>query len=231
MPDLKTEAVLKHNFLFRGLCDATIAALAGLAHRERFSKGSLIFSQGDPGDALYGVASGRIRIYTADDRGHEVFLNELGPGETFGEIALLDGLARTASAMAIIQTTLVVIPRAQFLRHLEQDTGLSLQMMKLLCERLRWVSKMVEESALLSGAARVATRLSSLVDAFGTQLPSGDFVLTISQAELAHFLGISRQVVNQYLGSWADCGWVTLRRGKIIVHDLDKLKAQAAQPH
>lgn len=230
MPDIRTQAILKHNFLFRGLPDETIDKLADLAHRESFAKGQLIFAQGTSGDSLYGIASGRVRIFTADDKGHEIFLNELGPGQTFGEIALLDGLERTASAVAIATTRLVAIPRTSFLSLMERDTGLSLQMMKLLCKRLRWISKIVEESALLSGAARVATRLSSLVDAFGTRLPSGDFVLTISQAELAHFLGISRQVVNQHLGDWADSDWVTLRRGKIIVHDLEKLKAQAAQP-
>ena len=100
MPDLTTHAVLEHIFMFRGLPKQTIDALAELAHRRHFEKGALIFSQGDPGDALYGIASGKIRILTSDDNGHEVFLNLLGPGDTFGEIALLDGLERTASAVA-----------------------------------------------------------------------------------------------------------------------------------
>ena len=224
MPDIRTQAILKHNFLFRGLPDETIDKLADLAHRERFAKGQLIFAQGTPGDSLYGIASGRVRIFTADDKGHEIFLNELCPGQTFGEIALLDGLQRTASAVAIEPTRLVTSPRTSFLALMERDTGLSLQMMKLLCERLRWISKFIEESTLLSGPARVAARVASLVVAFGTRTKNDGYELRISQADLARFLGISRQVVNQHLGHWSDNGCVELRRGRVIVPDIEGLK-------
>lgn len=229
MPDLTTRAVLEHNFMFCGLPGPTLDALAVLAHRRLFDKSSMIFCQGDEGNALFGVASGRVRIYTADDMGHEVFLNILGPGDTFGEIALLDGLPRTASAVATEHSTLVIIPRAQFLSYLKLDSGLSMHLMKLLCERLRWVSDQIEESAFLTGPARVAKRLSSLVEMYGRPLPDGDTELLISQAELGHFLGISRQIINQYLGEWCEQRWVRQKRGRIIVHDLDALNGVAAQ--
>jgi len=224
MSDLMTYAVLKHNFLFQGLPEATLDAIAGLARRQKFEKGAMIFSQGDDGDALYGVATGQVRISTSDDKGHEVFLNMLGPGETFGEIALLDGLPRTASATATMSSSLVVIPRAQFLSHLERDPGLSVHLMKLLCGRLRWVSDLVEESAFLAGPARVAKRLSILVDSYGREQTDGSIEITISQSDLGRFLGVSRQIINQYLGKWCDEGWVTLKRGRIIVNDLAALK-------
>lgn len=224
MPDIRTQAILKHNFLFRGLPDETIDMLADLAHREHFAKGQLVFAQGESGDSLYGVASGRVRIFTSDDNGHEIFLNELGPGQTFGEIALLDGLERTASAVAIAATRLVAIPRASFLSLLERDTGLSLQMMRLLCDRLRWMSRFIEESTLKTGPARVAARVASLVLAFGTRRKGDEYELQISQADLARFLGISRQVVNHHLGHWSDNGCVQLRRGRIIVPDIEQLK-------
>lgn len=231
MPDIRTQAILKHNFLFRGLPDETIDKLADLAHRERISKGQLVFSQGDIGDALFGVASGKIRIFTSDDKGHEVFLNVLSPGDTFGEIALIDGLERTASAVAIEATRLVVIPRASFLALLERDTGLSLQMMRLLCERLRWISRIIEESAFLTGSARVAARLASLVVSFGTKTKNGEYELMISQADLGRFLGISRQVVNQHLGHWSEIGHVRLRRGRVIVPDIEALRHCSDVPH
>jgi len=228
MPDLTTHAVLEHNFMFRGLPASTIDALAALAHRRAFEKNALIFAQGDPGDALYGIASGRIRISTADDAGHEVFLNVLGPGDTFGEIAMLDGLQRTASAVAIASATLVVIPRAQFLAHLERDSGLALHLMRLLCERLRWVSDIIDESAFLTGPARVAKRLLRLLETYGRPAGGGDTELVISQTELGQFLGISRQVINQYLGSWSDEGWVSIKRGRILVKDLNALREVSA---
>jgi CRP-like cAMP-binding protein len=229
MADLTTHAVLEHNFLFRDLPTSTIDVLADLAHRKTFNKGQVIFSQGDDGDALYGVASGRVRIFTADDKGHEIFLNILGPGDTFGEIALLDGLPRTASAMATAASTLVVIPRSQFLKRLEVDPGLSEHLMRLLCERLRWVSDLVEEKAFLAGPARVAKRLSNLVESFGRPASEGGREVSISQAELGRFLGISRQVINQYLQGWADKGWIELKRGRIVVHDVDALRDIASE--
>lgn len=224
MPDLTTRAILEHNFLFRGLPDASIHAIANLAHRHAIEKGALVFSQGDEGDALYGVASGQIRIYTADEKGHEVFLNILGPGDTFGEIALLDGLPRTASAVTTARSTLVTIPRPQFLKHLENDPSLSVHLMKLLCGRLRWVSDLVEESAFLAGPARVAKRLSNLVDSHGRPLPGGGVEVVMSQADLGRFLGVSRQIINQYLRSWCEEGWVELKRGRIIVHEIDSVR-------
>lgn len=228
MADLTTYAVLEHNFLFRGLPRPTIDDVADLAHRKSVEKGALIFSQGDDGDALYGVASGRVRIFTADDKGHEVSLNVLGPGDTFGEIALLDGLPRTASAIATEATRLIVVPRAQFLSHLEHDPGLSMHLMKLLCERLRWVSDLIEESSFLAGPARVAKRLTSLVETYGRPAPGGATELVISQAELGQFLGISRQIINQYLRSWCENEWVELKRGRIVVHDIDAIRNVAA---
>lgn len=227
MANLSSRAVLKHNFLFRGLPDRTIDSLAGLAHRRRFEKGAMIFRQGDKGDALYGVASGRIRILISDENGREVILNILGPGDTFGEIALLDGLERTATAVSVGVSMLLVIPRSEFLAYLDKDPCLSLHLIKLLCERLRWLSDRVEESAFLTGPARVAKRIVGLLKSDGRERDEGGIQLAISQAELGQFLGISRQVINQYLGCWSTQGWVTLRRGRIIVRDSAALRQVA----
>ena len=224
MPDLATRAILEHNFLFHGLPATSIDAIATLAHRRAYDKGAMVFSQGDAGDALYGIASGQVRIFSSDDKGHEVFLNILGPGDSFGEIALLDGLPRTASAVTTARSTLVSIPRQPFLAHLERDPGLSIHLMKLLCGRLRWVSDLVEESAFLAGPARVAKRLTNLVELHGRPLPDGGVEIVMSQSDLGHFLGVSRQIINQYLRRWCDEDWVELKRGRIVVHDLEALQ-------
>ncbi|NIL93033.1 MAG: cyclic nucleotide-binding domain-containing protein [Woeseiaceae bacterium] len=224
MSDLPIAAILSHNFLFEGLPDSIIDEIASLAHRSRLSKGTLIFCQGDDGDALYGIASGRVRIFTADGEGHEVFLNVLGPGDTFGEIALLDGLPRTASAIAVTPSVLVVIPRRQFLAYLDHQPKLALHLMVLLCERLRWVSNLLEDTSFLAGPARVAKRLTVLVERYGRPAGGGGIELRISQADLGHFLGISRQIVNHYLRDWCERGWITLKRGRIIIHDSKALE-------
>ena len=224
MPDLTTQAVLTHNFMFRGLPASTIDGLCEISHRKSFAKDSMVFRQGDDGDALYGIASGSIRIFASDLGGNEIFLNILGPGDTFGEIALVDGLPRTASALVVEKSTLVVIPRHRFLAYLESHPDLAIHLMKLMCERLRWVSDLVEESMFLTGPARLAKRLVSLAEIHGRPGSDGDIEVSMSQSELSHFLGISRQIVNQYLNTWSDEGLVSLRRGHIAIRDMEKLK-------
>ena len=99
-----------------------------------------IFSKGDKGDCLYGILSGRVRIYSNSAEGAEIMLNVLEPGDLFGEIALLDGSTRTASAAAMEQADLLRIHRAHFLPYVKANPDLILAMLTLLCQRLRWTS-------------------------------------------------------------------------------------------
>ena len=226
---LSAKAVLKHNYLFRGLADSGLERVASLAARRVYAKGSVIFSQGDPGDALYGVAAGRVRISASGAGGQEVFLNIMEPGDTFGEIAVMDGLTRTAGAMALDQTSLIVIQRTDFLQLLEREPQLAIHLLKLLCERLRWTSELVEESAFLAGPARLAKRLLILASLHGRAPPGGHLELRISQAELARFLGISRQIVNQQLSEWRRHGWVELGRSQITIRNAEALRRMIAE--
>src|SRR4051812_42429906 len=96
MATLSAKAVLQRNYLFRGLPEGALERVAALATRRTYQKGAVIFAQGDEGDALFGVAAGRVRISASGAGGQEVFLNIMEPGDTFGEIAVMDGLPRTA---------------------------------------------------------------------------------------------------------------------------------------
>lgn len=221
---LTARNVLERNYLFRDLPEDTIDSIAALASRRSYRKNTIIFSQGDAGDALYGVASGRVRISACGPDGREVFLNIMEPGDAFGEIAVVDGRPRTAGAVAIEPTVLIVIRRADFLAALERSPDLAMHLLQLFCQRLRWTSDLVEESAFLVGPARLAKRLLVLAALHGSPVSRG-MELALSQAELAHFLGISRQIVNQHLQSWRKAGWVDLSRGRIVVTDADALAA------
>ncbi len=226
---LSPKAVLRHNYLFRGLSDATLDGIAALAAKRTYYKGSVIFSQGGEGDALFGVASGRVRISASASGGREVFLNIMEPGDTFGEIAVMDGLPRTANATALDTSTLIAIQRADFLPFLEREPQLAIHLLKLLCERLRWTSELVEESAFLAGPARLAKRLLILASLHGRAARVGHLELRISQAELARFLGISRQIVNQHLSDWRRLGWIELGRTQIVIRNTEALRAMIAE--
>lgn len=223
---LTARAVLKTNRLFRDLPDAAIDKLATLAVRRSVRRGVRIFAQGDPGDALLGLIAGQVRISATTPAGHEAFLNILEPGDSFGEIAVLDGKARTASAEALLDTELFVIRRADLLALISTEPMLATHLLELLCQRLRWTSDLVEEAAFLPVPARLARWLLKLSAEHRTTT-AGETTLHISQAELATFLSASRQIVNQYLQGWQRQGWISLSRGKIVIRDLDRLRSVA----
>jgi CRP/FNR family cyclic AMP-dependent transcriptional regulator len=223
---LAANTILERNRLFRGLPATTIAQIAALAVRRPYPVGAIIFSQGDPGDALYGVITGKVRISASGPDGKEMFLNIMEPGDTFGEIALLDGNPRTATASATAPCELLVIMREPFLSLLQRESALPIHLLRLLCQRIRWTSGLAEDSALLAVPARLARRVVSLAKLHGHQVLNGVH-LAISQEDIARFLGISRQVVNQYLQTWKANGWVELGRAKMTILDEQALQRTA----
>ena len=184
--------------------------------------------RGDPGDALYGVVSGRVRVSSQTANGKEVILNVMKPGDVFGEIALLDGQPRTASATSVSPTQLMVIQRADFLALIKREPQLAIHLIELLCGRVRWTSEQMEDTSLLNVSQRLAKRVLHLASSHGALSDDG-VQIKLSQEQLAKFLGLSRQIVNKYLQTWKRKGWIALGRGKLIVSDeraLMKLTAQ-----
>lgn len=228
MTTLAGKIMLQRSPLFRGLSSSALERIAELAVQRGFQNGQVVFSQGDAGDALYAVVTGKIRISSGAADGREIFLNIMEPGDTFGEIALLDGGTRTASATAIAPSELVSIRREHFHGLLEREPRVALELLRLCGERLRWTSGLVEDAALLDASARLAKRLLSLGQFHGQQTRNG-VALRISQEDLANFLGVSRQVVNQYLQGWKSQGWVDLGRGVVTVRDEGAIRNAARQ--
>jgi CRP-like cAMP-binding protein len=224
MTTLAGKMMLQRSPLFRGLAPAVLERIAALATQRGYRRGEVLFRSGDAGDALLGVVSGRIRISTGNAEGREIFLNIMEPGDTFGEIALLDGGPRTATATAIEPSELVSLRRGPLFELLEREPKTALELLKLCGERLRWTSGLLEDSVFLDAPARLAKRLLSLGELHGEKTAAGNRV-RISQEELASFLGVSRQAVNEQLQDWKARGWVALGRGSVTVQDTAALRA------
>jgi CRP-like cAMP-binding protein len=222
------KTVIERNRLFRGLGSATIERIAALATRRPYADGAVVFMRGDPGDSLCGVVSGRVRISASRPGGREVFLNIMGPGDAFGEIALLDGQPRTATATTLARTELIIIRRDRFADLLVSEPQLATHLIQLLCERVRWTAQLMEDSALLGVPARIAKRLLSLARLNGREA-ANDTKLAISQEELAQFLGLSRQIVNQHLQAWKREGWIGGGRGSVTLADVRSLERVARE--
>jgi CRP/FNR family transcriptional regulator, cyclic AMP receptor protein len=215
-------ALLGMNPLFAGLGEEAIGSIAGLCTRRQLDAGEVLFQKGDKGDALYGVRRGRIRIETGTAGGGRLTLNMLGPGDLFGEIALFDGQPRTADAISAEPSELFMVRRSDFLAYLEREPRITVRLLELLCQRIRWVSDRMEEAVLLPLHARLARRLCALADDFGSEVH-------ISQEELGIYVGAARESVNRQLQEWRRAGIIELRRGRISLLDVDRLSAAASE--
>ena len=216
---LEFATILGMNPLFSGLGAEAIGSLARLCQTRRLPAGQTLFVKGDPGDALYGVRRGQIRIETGTTAGERLTIEVFGAGDLFGEIAVLDGRPRTADAVAQEDAELFVLPRADFLKTLESDGRLAIRIIELLCARLRSTNERTEEMMFLPLSVRLARRLDTLVQDFGAEVQ-------ITQDELAGLVGVTRESVNRQLQEWRASGIVTLGRGRILV-DRERLAAEA----
>jgi CRP/FNR family cyclic AMP-dependent transcriptional regulator len=213
---LSVNTLLERSSLFRGLPISTLERVAALATNKIYAPDTVVFFRGDAGNSLYSVMRGRVLISAGTADGKEVFLNIMEAGDSFGEIALLDGSPRTATATTMMRTELLIIEREHFLSLLRAEPLLATHLIQLLCKRIRWTAEQIEDSALLSAPARLAKRLTSLARIHGQATPDGTR-LTISQQELARFLSLSRQIVNQHLQCWKDRGWISLGRSSVTI--------------
>jgi CRP/FNR family transcriptional regulator, cyclic AMP receptor protein len=210
--------------IFSGLPKATLARIDSLRQRRVYTEGSVIFMRGDPGDSLCSIVTGRVRISTSRGQGKEVLLNIIEAGECFGEIALLDGMPRTATATAMARTELSVIRREHFLTLVRDESRLAMHLIQLLCKRMRRTAQALEDSALLNLPARMSKQLLSHAALNGSVTSAGT-KLTLSQDELAQLLGASRQVVNQHLQVWKRRGWIMISRGSITIANAKLLES------
>ncbi len=212
--------ILKMNPMFADLDADELQRISSLCHAEHLGAGEALFRKGDPGDALFGVRRGQIRIETGASDGSRLTLNLMGPGDLFGEVAVLDGQNRSADATAGEPTELFVLGRADFLEHLEREPRVAIKIIQLLCQRIRWQSERMEESVLQPLPVRLARRLCALAADFGSEVH-------ISQEQLGVFVGAARESVNRQLQLWRKDGILDLQRGRILLQNMTKLTAVA----
>lgn len=213
------KALLAGSELLSGLDDAMLDRLLSMTVTRKLDKNETLFVKGDPGDSLFGVQVGKIKIVTTSPNGKEVTLNIIEAGQFFGEIALLDGMDRTADAIAMEKTEVLVIQRRDFIPFLEKHPKLCIQVMQLLCQRVRITSEMVEDAAFLPLDGRLAKRLLNLAELYGQEQNNGGVLigLNLPQQELARMMGTSRESVNKQLQIWRGNGWIELARGKVTI--------------
>jgi CRP-like cAMP-binding protein len=210
---------------FAGLDRVALERLAAGMRSRRFRRGEVIFHIGDPGDALFVIVDGDVKISLPSETGDEAILATLRVGDVFGELALLDGAPRSASATAISATETVVLPRDRFRELIATEAGVRDALLASIAGELRRLTTHVEELHFLDITGRLAARLVRLTQEGGTHLNDGGIRLrsNLTQGDLAAMVGCTRQSVNKLLGQFTDDGLIRLDRDGIVVTDLDGL--------
>jgi CRP-like cAMP-binding protein len=211
-----TAAATLSTTLFRSLPGDVVDDLTNLCVERRFLDGERIHARGDASDALYGVSEGAVRFSALGPGGRELVLVVFGPGQWFGEIGLLDGGPRTHYADAQGDTVLLTLGRRAFLEYTAEHPAVYRDIALLLCSRLRVAFALIDDVTLLPLADRTAHRLLGLVAEQGPQI-------NISQEELAHMVGASREAVGRILNSWKSEGILTIGYGRITIDRPERL--------
>src|ERR1700737_1431762 len=218
-------SVLRQHPIFCDLEPAALDQLCRYAKHSTLERGATIVSKGDPGNSLIAVISGTVKISVSSPDGRSAIVNLIGPGETFGEIAVLDGLARTADATANTNCEIYVIDRRVFLPFVRSQPALGMKFIELLCKRLRWTRYQVEEVILQNLPGRLASALLRLTEK--DKLAPGGRTIAITQQEISEMVGMTRESINKQLRVWAARKWVRLEHGAIVVLDPEPLQALA----
>ena len=190
--------IFEGNFLFGELSSDEIDTLIHFARTERYPAGEEIYAKGSPGESMMAVLRGTAKMTSVSRDGKEIVLNIMHPGEIFGEIALLDGGARSADAIAMTDCEILILLRRDFMPILKKRADICLILMRILCQRLRQTSEQVEDVLFRHLESRVAKSLLHLAHTTSLQGVSGVPVeLHVSQQQLGSMAGGTRESVNK----------------------------------
>lgn len=210
---------LRQHPILAGMTDGEARGLLASLRTRRVDAGEVVFRKDDPGDGLYCVMRGRILIVAESPDGKELTLNVHDAGEFFGEIALLDGAGRSATAVAHETSDLLHLGRHAFLAFLSARPEAMTRIIALLCSRLRRATELVVDGAFLDVSARLAKLVLALKD--GNR---GSGTLRVTQRDLALMLGVSRETVTKLLALWRESGMVEIGRRRLAVLDAGALE-------
>lgn len=214
--------------LFAALDDEEQIALRRTMVEVRLSRGETLFNEGDPGDRLYVVTQGKVKLGRTAADGRENLLAVLGPGEMFGELSLFDPGPRTATATAVTAVTLSGMGHDDLQPLLMQRPEVAGRLLQALARRLRRTNEAMADLVFSDVPGRVAKALLDLARRFGVETEDGLRVThDLTQEELAQLVGASRETVNKALADFASRGFLRLEGRAVVILDIDRLQRRA----
>jgi len=220
---METASFLRTVPLFAKLDDAELQQFAELMRERSYPKGSVIVFEDDPGDSLYIVRQGRVKVVLVGEDGREVILGVLGVGEHFGELSLIDEQPRSAHVIAMEDTSLLVLRSDDFRRRVEASPVVAWALLQELSRRLRRADTKIHGLALLDVPGRIAHLLLDFAHEGG----SDTIEKPLTHQTIAHMIGASRETVSRTMKEFQDNGWIAVERRRISVANREALKRAA----
>ncbi|MGV1008474.1 MAG: Crp/Fnr family transcriptional regulator [Dermatophilaceae bacterium] len=194
----------------------------------RLERGDILFREGDPGDALFVIGEGKVKLGRTSSDGRENLVAILGPGEMFGELSLFDPGPRTMTATAVAETQLMGLGNDSLTSLLSGRPEVAKSLLAALAKRLRRTNEHLADLVFTDVPGRVAKALLDLANRFGRPVEEGIMVShDLTQEELAQLVGASRETVNKALADFATRGWLKLEARAVLLIDLDRLRHRA----
>ncbi len=214
--------------LFAALDDESKDTLRRTMDEVRLPRGGTLFTEGEPGDRLYVVTQGKIKLGRTSPDGRENLLAILGPGEMFGELSLFDPGPRTATATAVTDVKVIGVGHDDLQPWLTGRPEVAAQLLGALAQRLRRTNEAMADLVFSDVPGRVAKALLDLARRFGVQSEDGLHVThDLTQEELAQLVGASRETVNKALADFASRGFLRLEARAVVILDIERLSRRA----
>ena len=209
--------------LFNGLDRVELERFAEVSREKSYPKGSVILFEDDPGDSLFVVREGRVKVVLIGEDGREVILGVLGVGEYFGELSLIDDRPRSAHVIAMEDSNLLVLRREDFRKRVESSPSVAWSLLTELSRRLRRADDKIGGLVLLDVPGRIARLLLDLAEESGTNA----IEKTLTHQTIAQMIGASRETVSRAMKDFQDAGWITVERRRIALADRAALEQRA----
>ena len=222
------DEVLARAGLFQGVDSEASEALAGEFEIIDTPRGTVLFNEGDPGDSLYIVLAGKVKLGRRSSDGRENLVAIMGPSDQFGELSLFDPGPRTATAVVVTDARIAVLPKEALVQWVAQRPQIAMQLMRVIARRLRRTNTMLADIIFVDVPGRVAKQLLQLAQRFGS-VDGGQLRVThdLTQEELAQLVGASRETVNKALADFASRGWLRLEGKSVVILDRERLSRRA----
>lgn len=228
MSPTNVSELLARTEIFRHLDESVLTQLGDSADKRSYKKGAVIFTEGDPGETLLVLVDGLVKVYVMSEDGDEMVLTTLRSPEVFGELALLDGGARSASAEALERTTVLSVARGSLLSLLHERPTLADSLLHSLGAVIRRLTEQASDLVFLDLHGRVAKLLLTLAAERGEKHGQDTVLdLQVTQTDLAGMVGGSRQSVNQILHSLQARGYIELRGRTVVIKHPEQLRRRA----